>query len=63
MRHARDMQIKHWDVIAQAEFGEVYTTSVTRIGEVHNKLGLEPSAATTSSCRASSARSKCPAGS
>jgi len=42
MHHARDMQIKHWDVIAQGDFGDDYVKSVTRIGETHNKLGLEP---------------------
>jgi hypothetical protein len=42
MRHAKDMQIKHWDVIAAAEYGEAYLQSVNRIGETHNKLGLEP---------------------
>jgi methyl-accepting chemotaxis protein len=42
MRHARDMQLKHWDVIAKADFGDDYVTSVTRIGETHNRLGLEP---------------------
>jgi methyl-accepting chemotaxis protein len=42
MRHARDMQLKHWDVIASGEFGEAYAASVTRIGETHNRLGLEP---------------------
>jgi len=42
MRHAKAMQLKHWDVIAAAEFSDAYVQSVTRIGEVHNKLGLEP---------------------
>jgi methyl-accepting chemotaxis protein len=42
MRHAKAMQLKHWDVIASGEFSEAYVQSVTRIGEVHNKLGLEP---------------------
>jgi methyl-accepting chemotaxis protein len=42
MRHAREMQLKHWDVIAAAEFGDQYVKSVTRIGETHNRLGLEP---------------------
>ncbi len=42
MRHAKDMQVKHWDVIAAAEYGEAYLQSVNRIGETHNKLGLEP---------------------
>jgi methyl-accepting chemotaxis protein len=42
MRHARDMQIKHWDAITKAEFDEGYVQSVTRVGEVHHRLGLEP---------------------
>ncbi len=42
MRHAKEMQLKHWDVIASAEFSETYVQSVTRIGETHNRLGLEP---------------------
>jgi methyl-accepting chemotaxis protein len=42
MRHAKERQIKHWDVIAAAEFSEEYGKSVTRIGETHNRLGLEP---------------------
>ena len=42
MRHAKEMQLKHWDAIASAEFGEAYAASVTRIGETHNRLGLEP---------------------
>ena len=42
MRHAKEMQIKHWDVIAAAEYSDTYVESVNRIGETHNKLGLEP---------------------
>lgn len=42
MRRARDMQIEHWDAIAAAHFDERYVRSVTRIGEVHHRLGLEP---------------------
>ena len=42
MRHAKDMQIKHWDLIAQAQFDEVYTASVTRVGQMHYRHGLEP---------------------
>jgi methyl-accepting chemotaxis protein len=42
MRHAKEMQLKHWDTIASAEFSEAYLQSVTRIGETHNRLGLEP---------------------
>lgn len=42
MMHAKQMQIKHWAIIMQGQFDETYEASVTRIGEVHNKLGLEP---------------------
>ena len=42
MRHAKDMQIKHWDLIAQAQFDDVYFTSVTRVGQTHHRFGLEP---------------------
>ncbi|MGU9978570.1 protoglobin domain-containing protein [Phreatobacter sp. HK31-P] len=42
MAHAKAMQLKHWDIILDARFDEAYETSVTRIGEVHNTLGLEP---------------------
>ena len=42
MRHAKEMQIRHWDVIAQAGFDDDYVRSVTRIGEAHHRLGLEP---------------------
>jgi len=42
MMHAKSMQLKHWDLITDGDFGAAYVTSVTRIGEVHNKIGLEP---------------------
>jgi methyl-accepting chemotaxis protein len=42
MRHAREMQLKHWDAITRAEFDEAYVQSVTKVGEVHHRLGLEP---------------------
>jgi len=42
MRHARDMQLRHWDLITNGDFGEHYVRSVTRVGEVHNRIGLEP---------------------
>ena len=42
MRRAKDMQIRHWDVIAAAEFNESYIKSVTGVGEAHHRLGLEP---------------------
>lgn len=42
MMHAKAMQLKHWELITNGEFGADYLTSVTKIGEVHNKIGLEP---------------------
>jgi ABC-type transporter Mla subunit MlaD len=42
MRHAKEMQIRHWETISSAEFDERYVASVTRIGQTHNRLGLEP---------------------
>ena len=42
MMHAKEMQLKHWTMIAEGRFDEAYEISVTKIGEVHNKLGLEP---------------------
>lgn len=42
MRHARQKQLEHWKIIAEGRFDKEYVASVTRIGEVHNQLGLEP---------------------
>src|SRR3569833_3197809 len=42
MKHAKEAQINHWGFIASGEFSDAYVASVTKIGEVHNKLGLEP---------------------
>lgn len=41
-KHAKDMQLRHWNIVADARFDQAYVDSVTRIGEVHNKLGLAP---------------------
>jgi methyl-accepting chemotaxis protein len=42
MMHAKKMQIAHWSVILDGRFDDAYQTSVNKIGQVHNKLGLEP---------------------
>jgi methyl-accepting chemotaxis protein len=42
MHHAKEMQSKHWDTVAEAAFDNGYVESVTRIGQAHNRLGLEP---------------------
>ncbi|WP_237152787.1 globin-coupled sensor protein [Oryzibacter oryziterrae] len=41
--HAKAAQLKHWGVITDGKFDESYIASVTRIGEAHNRIGLEPS--------------------
>lgn len=43
MMHAKRKQIEHWDHVLDGDFGEAYATSVTKIGEVHYKINLEPS--------------------
>lgn len=42
MRHAREMQIKHWARITTGNFDADYHSSVNRIGEAHYRLGLKP---------------------
>lgn len=42
MMHAKKMQLQHWAIIMDGRFDDTYEASVTKIGEVHNKLGLEP---------------------
>ncbi len=42
IRHAKEAQLRHWATIAAATFDDTYVQSVTRIGQAHNRLGLEP---------------------
>ncbi|MTI16262.1 globin-coupled sensor protein [Rhodobacteraceae bacterium RKSG542] len=42
MAHAKEMQLKHWALITEGTFDASYVASVTKIGEVHNRIGLEP---------------------
>ena len=42
IRHAKEAQIKHWMTISAASFDSSYVQSVRRIGQAHNRLGLEP---------------------
>ncbi|ESQ74434.1 globin-coupled sensor protein [Asticcacaulis sp. AC402] len=42
MDHAKQKQIEHWGMLLQGDFGDDYVRSVTVIGEVHNRIGLEP---------------------
>lgn len=43
MTHARDRQAEHWERISAAEFGQDYCNAVQRVGQVHARIGLEPS--------------------
>lgn len=42
MAHAKAMQLRHWEIIAGGRFDEGYRDSVTRIGETHQRIGLDP---------------------
>ncbi len=42
MMHAKKMQLLHWSLILDGKFDDQYVSSVTKVGEVHNRLGLEP---------------------
>ena len=42
IRHAKQAQTKHWMTITSAAFDDAYVQSVTRIGQTHNRLGIEP---------------------
>jgi methyl-accepting chemotaxis protein len=42
VRRAKQAQIDHWGAIANAKFDDAYVKSVTRIGQTHSKLGIEP---------------------
>jgi methyl-accepting chemotaxis protein len=42
MMHAKEMQLKHWTIILDGRFDERYEASITRVGEIHLALGLEP---------------------
>jgi methyl-accepting chemotaxis protein len=42
MNRAKGLQNEHWKLITSAQFDEDYVASVKKIGEVHNRIGLEP---------------------
>jgi methyl-accepting chemotaxis protein len=39
---AKRKQIVHWEAISEGRFDESYVRSVTAVGEVHARIGLEP---------------------
>ncbi|WP_377174999.1 methyl-accepting chemotaxis protein [Roseibium aestuarii] len=43
MDHAAEMQIRHWTLLLEGRLDEDYFASARRIGEVHNRLGLDTS--------------------
>ncbi len=42
MMGAKQAQLRHWSTIVEGRFDESYETSITRIGETHHRIGLEP---------------------
>jgi methyl-accepting chemotaxis protein len=40
-RHAKDVQLRHWKIILAGAFDQEYERSVRKIGETHNRLGLD----------------------
>ncbi len=42
MSAAKDLQIQHWSTITNASFDQNYVRAVTKIGETHARIGLEP---------------------
>lgn len=42
MTSAKNAQLRHWDNISAGNFNQHYFDSVTKIGETHARIGLEP---------------------
>ena len=42
MEHAQARQSQHWSTILEGDFGQEYLDGVTKVGEVHARIGLEP---------------------
>jgi methyl-accepting chemotaxis protein len=42
MAGAKQAQMSHWERISSAQFDQGYVDAVTRVGEVHARIGLEP---------------------
>jgi methyl-accepting chemotaxis protein len=40
--HAKAAQLRHWDMILTGAFDDTYMESSVRIGQAHNRIGLEP---------------------
>ncbi len=42
MDSAKSRQVGHWDAISSGQFDDAYLTAVTKVGDVHARIGLEP---------------------
>ncbi|PHY13508.1 globin-coupled sensor protein [Caulobacter sp. B11] len=39
---AKNRQLAHWETISSGQFDQTYVAAVTKVGEVHARIGLEP---------------------
>lgn len=42
MRHAAEMQSRHWENLFTGRYDETYVASVRKVGLTHSRIGLEP---------------------
>ncbi len=42
VQHAQARQLLHWNTIAEGYFDQTYLSAVTKVGEIHARIGLEP---------------------
>ncbi|QUD85961.1 globin-coupled sensor protein [Phenylobacterium montanum] len=42
MNSAKSRQLDHWRIISDGEFSQSYVQAVTKVGETHARIGLEP---------------------
>ena len=42
MKHVQARQIAHWSTITEGDFDQKYLEAVTKVGEIHARIGLEP---------------------
>jgi methyl-accepting chemotaxis protein len=42
MQHAQARQTSHWGTILEGDLGQEYLEAVTKVGQVHARIGLEP---------------------
>jgi methyl-accepting chemotaxis protein len=42
MAGAKSAQVRHWGTILEGRFDDSYEASITKIGETHNRIGLDP---------------------